>query len=505
MNKKILAIMMVAVFILSSCGIMVSSTDESDAARRTIVVETSPDFAPYDYYYGTEFVGIDMDIIRAIGMDLDYNIQFKQNDFNSIIVSIENKKCDIGASGFTITEERKESVNFTDPYAEIKQVVVAKSSKNFTSESDLVGKKIGVQTSTSGEYYVKDTLGIEPTRLDTYSVVVESLKSGKIDCEVVDEPVARAQCAEHPELKIYDILNADIEYYGFVFNKGDDALLLEFNNSLNKLKADGTVDRIIRWYADNGFRTDTPSYFNKGPTLFVIADTSVPYSYKNNGLNAGIDADIMNAVGRDLGYRVRFINVAAKDITTRLSEAPYYIAIGGLVKSDLGGDYKFSPTTSTDKLVVVSPKGEAATSPESIAGKKVAVLKDSPAIAYAEGKGAITTEYPSANYAINSVKNGDVDYAVLDYVGAESYMYGYKDYVEINDVLTDAPVIEYGFLFHSSETELINLVNESIVRLTDSTIAEIEKYYADNGYNPNTPSYYDDTDNSFWGKLWDRI
>ena len=74
--------MMVAVFILSSCGIMVSSADESDAARRTIVVETSPDFAPYDYYYGSEFVGIDMDIIRAIGMDLDYNIQFKQNTFD---------------------------------------------------------------------------------------------------------------------------------------------------------------------------------------------------------------------------------------------------------------------------------------------------------------------------------------------------------------------------------------------------------------------------------------
>ncbi|MGN1045316.1 MAG: transporter substrate-binding domain-containing protein [Candidatus Methanomethylophilaceae archaeon] len=137
MNKKILAILMATVFILSSCGVMVSSADETDAAKRTLVVETSPDFVPYDYYYGSEFVGIDMDIIRAIGQDLGYEIQFKQNTFDYIIMSIESKKSDLGASGFTITDERKESVNFSIPYAEIKQVVVVKTDKVYTSEDDL--------------------------------------------------------------------------------------------------------------------------------------------------------------------------------------------------------------------------------------------------------------------------------------------------------------------------------------------------------------------------------
>ncbi len=508
MNKKILAIMMVAVFILSSCGIMVSSTDESDAARRTIVVETSPDFAPYDYYYGSEFVGIDMDIIRAIGMDLDYNIQFKQNTFDYIIMSIENKKSDIGASGFTISDERKKSVDFSDSYAEIKQVVVVKNDKDYKSETDLNGKKIGVQLGTSGDYYVNDNLGILPVRMNSYSDVVLALLNGTIDCEVVDEPVARAQVAAYPdEFKILNILNAETEYYGFVFNKMDKSLLLEFNASLNKLKENGTVDAIIKWYADNGFRTDTPSYFDQEPTLFVISDSVAPYSYRNLGSSAGIDVDIMNAVAKDIGYRIRFIDVATKDIKTRLSESPNYIAVGGLGKTDLGEDFVFSNTVGTDKLVVVSSKDEPATDSGSLSDKKIAVVTGSAAKGYAEDKGAtLVTEYASVIYAMDSVKRGETDYAIVDNAGAQAYMIGYKDNLEINDVLTDAPVTEYAFLFSKDATELKDMVNQSLTKLTtNGTIAAIEKYYADNGYSLNTPSYYDDTDNSFWGKLWDRI
>ena len=79
-----MAILMAAVFILPIVTVSISFNDGVEAAATdVIVVETSPDFAPYDYYYGTEFVGIDMDILRAIGMDTGYSIQFKQNRFDS--------------------------------------------------------------------------------------------------------------------------------------------------------------------------------------------------------------------------------------------------------------------------------------------------------------------------------------------------------------------------------------------------------------------------------------
>ena len=138
MSKKILAILMVAVFVLPSIGIGISFTDDSSAAtKRTVIVETSPDFAPYDYYYGTEFAGIDMDIIRAIGKDTGINFEFRQNGFNSIIGSVSAGVCDMGASGFTIRDDRKESVDFSIPYATIRQVAVGKVGLDITSEDDL--------------------------------------------------------------------------------------------------------------------------------------------------------------------------------------------------------------------------------------------------------------------------------------------------------------------------------------------------------------------------------
>lgn len=78
----------------------------NDKDENVLIVETSPDFAPFDYQIGDEFVGIDMDIVRAVCDDMGYSVQFRQNTFDSIILSVEQGKCDIGASGFTISEER---------------------------------------------------------------------------------------------------------------------------------------------------------------------------------------------------------------------------------------------------------------------------------------------------------------------------------------------------------------------------------------------------------------
>lgn len=508
MNKKMLAILMVSVFILSTCGVLITSSSESDAVKRTLVVETSPDFAPYDYYYGSEFVGIDMDIIRAIGKDLDYNIQFKQNTFDYITLSVQNGKADVGASGFTITDERKKMVNFSDSYAEIKQVVVAKIGSSIQEEKDLKGKTVCVQMGTSGDYYVKDNLEIEPMRMNNYSEIVLALLNGKYDCEVVDEPVARAQVAAHPEdLKIFDVLNADIEHYGFIFEKSNTSLLSEFNNSLKRLKDDGTIDSILKYYADNGYRTDTPSYFDQEPTLFVINDVSGPYSYSNLGSYAGIDVDVMNSVAKDMGYRIRFIDVDSSEFLEKLSQSPNYIAIGGLGIKDLGEDYTFSKAVGEKKLVAVSSKDVPLTDPSGLAGKKIAVVAGTDAESYANSKGASSvTSYASVNYALDSVNRGETDYAIVDEKSAEFCMYGYKNALEIHEVLSDAPVATYGFLFSSSATELIEKVNESLTKqIENGTVEKINKFYEEHTYSPSTKSYYDDSNDSFWANLWDRI
>lgn len=228
--------------------------------ERTIIVETSPDFPPMDYMYGSSFVGIDMDILRAVGYDLHWKFEFRNNNFDSIIMSVQQGKADMGASGFTISEDRKEQVLFSSEYFESRLVVVAPKDTAIETFEDVKDKNISVQTGTSGADYA-ETISDSVIFQKTYTDVVQDLISGKADCEIVDNVVGYAQAARNPQLTVLDILVTEPEYYGFIFAKSNQALCDQINESLARLEADGTIDRINQYYRDNNF-LEVPSYYS---------------------------------------------------------------------------------------------------------------------------------------------------------------------------------------------------------------------------------------------------
>ena len=219
--------------------------------KGTLIVETSPDFPPFDNMHGQEYVGIDMDIMRAIGYQIGYNIEFRQNTFDSIVLSVQQGKCDVGASGFTIDDDRKEQVDFSTPYAEIHQVLVVKEGTNINSKEDLKGKTVTSQLGSSGAQYATDHLpGTNLVAQKDYTTALLDVISGKAIAEVVDSTVAEAQVAANDGLKILDILDdAETEYYGLIFQKGDTETYNLVNDALEKLIANGTIDKIINYYS----------------------------------------------------------------------------------------------------------------------------------------------------------------------------------------------------------------------------------------------------------------
>ena len=100
---------------------------EETGTGATIKVGTSPDFPPYDSMFGTKYTGIDMDIIRAICNKLNYRVEFVNYDFDAIIAAVNSNAIDVGASGFSITPERAETVLFSDAYTTTEQVVVVRA------------------------------------------------------------------------------------------------------------------------------------------------------------------------------------------------------------------------------------------------------------------------------------------------------------------------------------------------------------------------------------------
>ncbi len=476
--------------------------------KKTLVVETSPDFAPYEYLYGTEYAGIDMDIVRAIGKDLGYNMVFKQNNFDSIILSVAQGKSDFGASGFTYSDERAATVNFSKFYSEIKQVVVAKAGLDITSEADIRDKRISVQTGTSGADYA-ETLSNDVVHQKTYNEIVLDLITGKTYCEVVDRPVAEAQVSAHPELQVYDVLDIDIEHYGFIFSKENAELLNEINGSLERLQKNGTIDSILQYYADNSYRLDTPSYYNQEKTLFVLTSDDAPYGYSQNGNRyAGMDVDIVNAVGKEMGYKVRFISTPMADIVGKVQNNGTYIGISGLSINDTDAsmvDFTGSISYGADlKPVIVSTKGGQGFA--DLNGKTIAVVSGTYFAEYLQSKGAVVESYDNYILACAAVGEGTADGVMTDALTAKSLLFEHDTFAVYDD-LADAVAPSYGYVFNKDSEDLKKAFEEAYSKLkANGTISSITSYYAQNSYNPDTSSMYEESeDQSFFESLWSKF
>ena len=204
---------------------------------------TNATFPPYESYEGNDIVGIDADIAKAIADKLGLKLEIQDMEFNSIITAVQSGKADLGLAGMTVTDERKQSVDFTDSYATGIQSVIVKEGSSIKSIDDLKGKKIGVQLATTGDIYAKDDFGEE--NVEEYNKgadAVMALTSGKID----NQP-AKSFVETTDGLQILDTDYVQ-EDYAAAIQKGNTDLLNAVNGALKELKEDGTIQKILDKY-----------------------------------------------------------------------------------------------------------------------------------------------------------------------------------------------------------------------------------------------------------------
>lgn len=227
------------------------------AFAESIKMGSSIDFAPYEYYDDEtgDIVGIDVEIAQAVAKKLGYELEIEDMQFDSIIAAVVSGKVDFGMSGFTITEERKQSVDFSTPYTTAKQSVIVPEGSAITSVEDLLNPentyKIGVQIGTTGDLYISDDVeanGLKHTieRYNKAPDAIVALNSGKVDCVIIDDQVAVSFVNANEGLSILDTAYA-LEEYAICFAK-ESELYGAFNAALEELIADGTVQTIIDKY-----------------------------------------------------------------------------------------------------------------------------------------------------------------------------------------------------------------------------------------------------------------
>ncbi len=243
--KKMIALMIAAMFILAGFAAI--------AENGTLTLASNYAFAPYVYVddENSDYTGIDVEIAKIVLGEMGYDIQCEDMEFGAIVVGVQQGKYDIGCGAITITEERKQNVDFSIPYESAVQQVVVKADSELSdmeavraSAADIL---VGVQQDTTGHYYVADNLCAEkPDNCKPYKTAadaIQALKSGQIDAVVVDNGPAQEFLADDDSLVMF-VSDCPPEEYGFCFAKGSE-LLEDFNAVLQAKLDDGTIDAIL--------------------------------------------------------------------------------------------------------------------------------------------------------------------------------------------------------------------------------------------------------------------
>ena len=184
---------------------------EEDASKDQLVVATNAEFAPFEYMEGDKYYGIDMEIAKALADYLGQELVIVNMSFDAVCLSVGQSKCDIAMAGLTITEERKEVVNFSESYYNAAQKIVVPSNNTEFDEcaaaEDVAAilnekddtTKVGFQAGTTGQFYTEgdadwgfDGYAVEAIGYDNGSLAVQDMLNGNLDYVIIDAAPAVA-------------------------------------------------------------------------------------------------------------------------------------------------------------------------------------------------------------------------------------------------------------------------------------------------------------------------
>lgn len=219
-------------------------------------VGTNAEFPPFEFVGDDgEPDGFDMALIKAIGEKIGVEVQVENMEFDSLVASIGNK-IDVAIAGMTITDERKNMVDFSDEYYEAVQYIIVPSDSEIASAADLEGKNIGVQLGTTGDFIVEDIKDATAAQYNKAVDAVNDLRNGRVDAVIIDKNPAQVFGEQFKdEVKLFDGESPEFgfekEYYAIALPKGDEELAKSINDALAELKADGTFDELVSQYIGN--------------------------------------------------------------------------------------------------------------------------------------------------------------------------------------------------------------------------------------------------------------
>ncbi|MDE2300872.1 MAG: basic amino acid ABC transporter substrate-binding protein [Burkholderiales bacterium] len=249
----------IAAFALVGCSKQASEPTASAAASaapaaQVLTVGTDATYAPFEWQNEKgQIVGFDIDVVNAVAQKAGLQVKFVNTPWEGIFNALNQGDRDLLVSSITITGERKQTMDFTDPYFDANQLIAVPADSKVTRFDDLKTLKVGVQNGTTGDEAVSRLQGKNSAnikRFESTPLALKELEAGGVDAVVADNGVVINYMANNAGSKFKTVSDTAFapEHYGIAVRKGNTALLAQLNKGLAGIKADGTYDRIHTQY-----------------------------------------------------------------------------------------------------------------------------------------------------------------------------------------------------------------------------------------------------------------
>lgn len=242
-------------FVLASCGGGSDTSQESDAdstteEKKTLIAGTDATYAPMESMdKDGEIVGIDIDIVNAIAKAAGFEVEFKNIGWEPLFPAVDNNEVDFAVSSITITDERKESFDFTEPYYVANQIILVPEDSDIKEFADIEGKKASAQINTTGHIVLQDLLGKTSKDIvaaETMPFAIEEMLNGNAEAAVGDNSTINEYIKNNPDVKAKTIEDDSFEkeYYGLMVKKENQEVLDLLNEGIKKVKESGELEEI---------------------------------------------------------------------------------------------------------------------------------------------------------------------------------------------------------------------------------------------------------------------
>lgn len=256
-KKAAAAIIASSALLLAACGggEEETSTGSGSEDKKVLNVGTEATFAPFEFMDKGEVSGFDVDLLNAAAEEAGYEVDIQNTGWDAMLAGLQSGQLDIGMSGITITDERKETYDFSAPYFESVTMIAYKEGAEIASADDLKGKKVGVQNGTTGQFAAESIIGQNDSSISKYetaALMFQALQSGDVEAVVTDIAVAVEYAKSNPDAGVETITDEQFvpEFYGIAFPKGSE-YKAEFDEALNTLYENGTYAEIYeKWFEE---------------------------------------------------------------------------------------------------------------------------------------------------------------------------------------------------------------------------------------------------------------